>query len=398
MENQPKGQKLIKIPGKDHYFYDQKSKIIYWLKKNLSDIEKVSSEVVYDSTDSKTISSSLLKASRIIPIKLKERQSKLKKKKSSNNRLVGDYLDDMLDPNSHFHKSKATAVSSETLESYRTSVRHLKEFFDGFLPDELTPDQLEMQAEGLEYKDPWLDFVHSFQDKNPGYNMFNVTKHFRALCKYMHENGIVKKRPKVFNPFAQKEKVARRKKTQRIYTAEEVMLMDVVCNEDQRLALWLGYDQAFRQDDCVGLEWERIDLGSSPHVVFHGDDNKAGFVGRVPLSDTCTELLRDRRKKSKSAFVFPLKTDESRSMLVQAFEFEKVVRGSGVNHGSHKTLRHTRLTEDFGNPLLDNALVMKIRRVSLSVALEHYVHPTESDFEKFRNTSKANRKQGVKNG
>lgn len=391
MKTPPKGQKLTKIPGRDYYFFDEKSKIIYWLRKTQNDIEKVSSEVVYDATDKKTVASSLLKASRIIPVKLKERKDKLKKKKSANNRMVGDYLDDMLDINSHFHKSKTALVSDETLESYRTSVRHLKEFFDGYLPDELTPDQLDAQAEGLEFKDPWIEFVRSFQEKNPGFNMFNVTKHFRALCKYMHENGVIKKRPRVFNPFAQKEKITRRKKTQRIYTPGEVLMMDAVCNPDQRLALWLGYDQAFRQDDCVNMEWERVNLGASPYVDFHGDDNKAGFVGRIPLSDTCAELLRDRRKAANSAWVLPLKTEPGRPMLPQAFEFEKVVRNSGVNHGSHKTLRHTRLTEDFGNPELDNALVMKIRRVSLAVALEHYIHPTESDFEKFRNTGKARR-------
>lgn len=391
MKSEPKGQRLIKIEEKDHYYYDSKSSIIYWVRKNLNDPEKVSSGVVFDRTDEKTIKSSLLKASRIIPIKLKEKKDKEKKRKSANTKLIGDYLDDMLDKNSHFHASKKNPVSDETLESYKTSVAKLKPFFEGYLPDELTPDPLEFQEAGLEFKDPWIEFTKYFQVTYPGYNFFNVNKHFRALCKYLHENGLMKKRAKIFNPFEKKEKIARRKKTQRIFTPEEVLLMDAVCNEDQRLALWLGYDQAFRQDDCVNLEWTRIHLGAAPHVIFHGDDNKAGFVGKIPLSDTCAELLRERRKKSTSYLVFPLKTDDSRQMLVQQFEFEKVIRNSGVNHGSHKTLRHTRLTEDFGNPELDNALVMKIRRVSLQVALEHYIHPTDSDFEKFRNTSNANR-------
>lgn len=393
MSEGKKGQKLVKITLKDHYYYDQKSSVIYFVRKVQDRIVKFSTGVKYNSKDEKTIESSLIKASRIVSVKEREKKE-TKKKRGLNHRLIGEYLDDLLDVNSHFHKSKRTAVSAETLESYKTSVSHLRPFFEGYLPSELVLDIDEVMADvdgGGKIKDPWISFVEHFQASNPGYNMFNVTKHFRALTKYMHENGILSRRPKIFNPFAQKEKVIRRKKTHKTYTPGEILQMDAVCNDDQRLALWLGYDQAFRQNDCVSLEWERINLGASPFVVFHGDDNKAGFVGKIPLSDTCAELLRERRKKADGPWVFPLKLDSSRPMLVQVFEFEKVVRASEVNHGSHKTLRHTRLTEDFGDPKLDNALVMKIRRVSLPVALEHYIHPTDSDFEKFRNTSQVKR-------
>jgi len=391
MSETPKGQVLVRIEQKDHYYQDQKSKIIYYVR---SGGMKFSTGVKFDETSEKTINSSLIKASRVVAVKEKERLEKSKKKKGKITRLVGDFLEDMLDRDSHFHSSKAAPVSDETIETYRTSVSHLKPFFEAYAPDELTPDIediLEDVDGGEKLKDPWQAFLKKFQEENPGMNLFNITKHFRSLTKYMHENGIITKRPKIFNPNAQKEKIARRKKTQRTFTPGEVLMMDTVCDEDQRLALWLGYDQAFRQDDCVNLAWERIVLGANPYIVFHGDDNKAGFVGRIPLSDTCAQLLRERRKTATSSWVFPLKTDSTRHILVQVLQFEQVIRKSGVNHGSHKILRHTRLTEDFANPLLDNALVMKIRRVSLAVALEHYIHPQEADMEKFRNTSKVKR-------
>lgn len=394
MSSEPKGQVLVKIEEKDHYYFDKKSKFIYYVR---SGGNKFSTGIIYDETSESTKKSSLVRASRIVPIKEKERAAKKVKvkKTSAQNRLLGDYLDDMLDLKSHYHRSKPTQVSDETLESYKTSVAQLKPFFEAYLPSELIVSMDDIFAEeDLKQEDPWLKFVDHLQEKHPGYNMFNITKHFRSLTKYLHENGVIAKRPKIFNPFDKKEKVIRRKKTHRIYTPEEILLMDAVCNEEQRLALWLGYDQAFRQDDCVSLEWERVFLGASPYIVFHGDDNKAGFVGRVPLSDTCAELLRERRKThgpTHSPWVFPQKGDPMRPILQQVFEFEKIVRNSGVKYGSHKILRHSRLTEDFANKDLDNALVMKIRRVSLAVALEHYIHPTEYDMELFRNTSKAKR-------
>lgn len=373
-------QKLVRIESKEHYYYDAKSKIIYYIRKNLGKIEKVSSGVIFEDKGS------IIRASRIIPIKLKERQDKTKRQKQSLNKLVGDYLENMTDLNSHFHKSKNTPVSLETLESYKTSKSHLMPFFEGYLPSELIPDA---NVDPHDFKDPWIEFIKYFEAKNPGFNLFNITKHFRALTKYMHDNGIISKRPKVFNPNAQKEKVSRRKKTHRTFDPMHITMMDLVCSEDQRGALWLGYNEAFRQDDCVSLEWSRINLGASPSVIFHGDDNKAKFVGKIPLSDISADWLRQRRKGSTSPFVFPLKSDQNRSMLPQAFQFETVIRESGVNFGSHKTLRHTRLTEDFGNSELDNALVMKVRRVSLAVALESYIHPTDGQLEKFRNTGKA---------
>lgn len=381
--SETKGQKLIRIPEKDHYYYDEKSKIIYYVKKNLGKKEVVSSGIAFDGK------SSLLRASRVIPIKLKEKQEKTRKKKQTFNRLVGDYLDDMINRDSHFHRSKKTPVSAETLESYRTSHGHLYPFFSNFLPSELISSVDQDLSEDI--KDPWQEFIKEFQVKNPGFGLFNLTKHFRALTKYMHENGIISKRPKIFNPNSQKEKIARRKKTQKIFEPAHISMMDAVCNDDQRGALWLGYNEALRQDDCVNLTWERINLGANPHIVWHGDDNKAGFVGKTPLSDISAEWLRKRRKESNSNFVFPLKGDPEKQMLPQAFQFETVIRNSGVGFGSHKTLRHTRLTEDFGNPELDNAKVMKIRRVSLAVAVEHYIHTTEADLEKFRNTGKANK-------
>lgn len=385
------GQKLIKIPGRSHWYYDSKTKKIYFFRNTVHEYMKFSIDLEYDETPS-----CLLKASRLISKREKEEREKkkLKPKSIQLNKLLGEYIDDMVDRESHFHKSKKSPVAAQTMKGYQTSVNLLKPYFQAMLPSELIPDPKDFEAAGLKFEEPWLKFVAHIQQQHPGLNMFNLTKHFRALCKYLHENGVLQKRPKIFNPFAQKEKVIRRKKAYRIYTPEEILLMDSVCNADQRLALWFGYGEGFRTDDCVELTWDRIDLGPLPHIVFHGDDNKAKFVGTIPLSDTTARLLRERRKTTVSPWVFHQASNPDLPMNARTFHFEEVVRDSGVRYGSHKTLRHTRLTEDFGNPNLDNALVMKIRRVSYQVAIEHYIHPTDADFEKFRNSGKAKKDFG----
>lgn len=367
------GQSFVKIESKDHYFYDESSKVIYYIRRQ-GEIMKFSTGIKFDGSEG-----CLIRASRIVTVKEKEKREKVKKPKMVLNKLMGEYIDDMTDRDSEFHLSKKAPISDETMESYKTSKNHLKDFFEAYLPNDVKDSS-------------WKEFTESFQVKNPEFNMFNVTKHFRTLTKFLHSKGIMTVRPNVFNPNSLKEKIKRKKKRHRIYSTEEILLMDAVCNEDQRLCLWLGYDMAFRTDDCINLEWTRVHFGKNPFIEFHGDENKTGFTGRVPLSDSCASLLKDRKKASESAWVFPLKGDQARHMLGQQIKFEDVVRAS-VNYGSHQILRHTRLTEDFGNTNLDNALVMKIRRVSLAVALEHYIHPSDSDLEKFRNTGSAKVKQ-----
>jgi len=363
-----KGQQLTKIEGRDYYYYDSSSKIIYFIRKVQNEIVKFSTGIKYDGG-----ASCLIKASRIVSVKEREKKDQKVKKAQALVRLMGEHLDDFL------IRSEKANDKPGTLESKRNSVKHLREYFEGHAPDEVTDEE-------------WIAFVKSFQEKNPGFTMFNLTKHFRSVCKFMHDNGQIKKRPKIYNPNRMKEEIKRKKKRHRPYEASEILLMDAVCNDDQRLALWLGYNEAFRLDDCIKLTWDRVHLSKTgPYIEFHGDENKTGFTGKVPLSDCSAELLRDRRKGSPGPFVFHLVSDPMKPMLSQQIRFEDVVERSGVKYGSHHILRHTRLTEDFGNPDLPDTLVMKIRRVSLAVAVEHYIHPGAADFEKFRNSGKAKR-------
>jgi integrase len=360
-------QSLIKIENKDHYYYDEKSKVIYFIRKTQNEYMKFSTRVKYDGS-----ASCLIKAARVVSVREKEKKEiKVKSKNPINNILIGEHLDLMKE------RAIQDGLSKATLTSYDVSFKHLKEYFEGYAVDEVTSEE-------------WLKFLGNFRERNPGLRLFNITKHFKKLINYLHENGLILKKPKIHNPYNNKERVDRKKKRHRIYTPGEILQMDAVCTEDQRLALWLGYEMGFRLDDCVKLRWDRINFHEKT-ITFFGDENKTNFVGRVPVSDTCLLLLKDRKKHSESDFVFHQATDKDKPIKTQQLAFEEVVRSSGVGYGSFHLLRHTRLTEDFGNKNLDNALVIKIRRVSLKVALEHYIHPTDSDLESFRNTGLAKR-------
>lgn len=364
MQETTKGQKLVKIPNRDHYYFDKNSKRIYFVRKVQDEIIKFSTGILWDETPS-----CLIKASRIVSVKEKEKKDI--KRSVVIQKLIGEHIEDLVE------KIRKSGKSKGTIKSYETTSKKLKPFFESYLPEELT-DEL------------WVKFTEVFQKENPGFVMFNVTKHFKVLCRSLHKEGILRRMPYIYNPKERLEEANRKKKKHRSFTAQEIQRMDDVCTPDQRLVLWLGYDMAFRLDDCVKLTWDRINF-ETREIVFFGDENKTDFSGRVPLSDTCYDLLLARSEMSEGKWVFPLESDPNLPMRPQQLRFEEVVRNSEIGYGSQHILRHTRLTEDFGNPDLPDTLVMKIRRVSLKVALEHYIHPTDSDLEKFRNTGKAKR-------
>jgi integrase len=359
-------QKLVKIESKDHYYFDAKSKIIYYLRKTNNEIVKFSTGIKYENDNS------LVKASRVVSAKEKVHTEK-SKKKNTLNKVMSEHFEDFL------LRSEQKGDSKGTLIAKRGSVKYLNDFFGICLPEEVTIEK-------------WLEFTGYVQKINPGYVMFNLTKNMKAVLNHLHAEGVILKKPKIFNPNQNKEDARRKKKRNRIYTPQEIVRLDKHCTDDQRLALWLGYDMGFRLDDCVKLTWDRCTLlGKKPVIEFYGDENKTKFSGSIPISDNVLGLLQARKKESDSVWVFPLKGDKTKPMLPQAIRFEDVVRSSGVDYGSHHLLRHTRLTEDFSNKDISDTLVMKVRRVSMRVALEHYIHPSDEDLELLRNTAKARR-------
>lgn len=276
----------------------------------------------------------------------------------------------------HFENFLKRSISDgdrpNTVKSKMNSVKKLKAFFGEMEPNDIRSEN-------------WLEFCGT---RAADINLFNCTKHFRAICKFLHEVGAMDKRPKIFNPRRKKENIARRRKKSKIYSRSDISLLENACSSlEQKLCLYLGYDMAFRMDDCLRLTWDRVILSlisGGSFIEFFGDDNKTEFVGKVPISEKVKRLLLDWKGKG-TGLVFDNKTS-------QQMNFKSVISASGIGFGTFHTLRHTRLTEDFGNPELPQAMTCKIRRVSLAVALEHYIHPSSDDMEKFRNTARTENK------
>lgn len=265
-------------------------------------------------------------------------------------------------------------ISRNTLKCAANSLEKLKKFWGPLDCEKIT-------------KERWAKFQMLF-DKNIGENQFNLTKHMTVLVGHLYEKGLLKTKIQIRNQFSRRERDARRKKKNWLFTNDEVKALDAAAIDDkERLALRLGYLLAFRISDVVQLTWERIILdGKVAYVEFSGEDDKAGFVGRCPLPGALVEMLLRLPKTSK--WVFPQARDQTKHLLTQQIDFNAIKTRAGIKKGGFHDLRRYRLSLDFKNPKLTPALVCKMRRISLPVAMENYIRTNENDLELMLKESK----------
>lgn len=355
-------------PLKDGFQADAKSHVIYFKKRYDKIIVKFSCKTKNPIT-----------AYRYASLELKKRLKAPETKKKY--RLL---FEDAIEK---FLKEKMKAVESGEIKlgSYRgveNSFKYIKEHFSFQFVDIM---ELE------DWPDKWDDFTTWFNDKYSGQTLFNVVKYTRSLSIFLHERGDLTKLPKIINRFAKKEQMQAKKKRQRILTvgeAEALLKTARVQSLKDYLIVALGYYMAFRISDCCELEWSRVHLDKDdPFISFEGGDKAKTFV-KNPMPEVLRQALMVHKEESpKSKWVFPRPSDKTLPIRAQHYDYLTIKNRAEINFGSFHTLRHTRLSRDFGNPNIPDTTVMLTRRVSLQVALEHYIHLNKDNRENVRNNS-----------
>ena len=263
-------------------------------------------------------------------------------------------------------REQAGDISPNSLRAIENSYRILKDYWGQLSTKEVT-------------KEKWDEFQDWFEKLNPNGSHFNSKKYFTVLIGKLHEQGFLKQKILVKDRFARREKNQRRKKKNWVFTSEEIKALDDACIDlKERAQLRLGYLMGFRISDVCQLTWDRIILtGKHAYVEFNGSDDKAGTIARCPLPPDLLEMILELPKNSK--WVFPQSRNSDRHIKTQQIDFLAIRRRSGVVRGTFHSLRHFCLSRDFKNPKLTTAQVCKMRRVSLAVAHEHYVHVSDDD-------------------
>lgn len=357
-----KNQKLIPYIHTDNqtwdrYFVDVKSRMIYFEAK-------INGKRIKFSTKEKFPNG--VKAKRYANSELDRRTGK---KTSHVKTLISEELKSwLLFKESEGHKY-------DTLNNIRRAERQIKEYWGDKLPNEIT-------------RDSFAEWCAWWKSKHPSIQMENAVKYFNNFCRYLHEK-VVNQSPLLpsllyfKDPNRHLVKAKRAKKKERIFTQDEfAKIYATAANDSEACVVLFMYTMATRIDETLNLNFtDRVFLNKqNPIYRWTVGNNKAGLVGEHYLHQSLINPLKkisERRKLEKTHLVFPQKLDNLKPMREQMIDWESWRKRANLGwHWTPHTFRHTCLSYLFANPHNPHAIICKLYRVSIQVALATYVKVT----------------------
>jgi integrase len=103
----------------------------------------------------------------------------------------------------------------------------------------------------------------------------------------------------------------------RYLTVEEEAALIAEASEPARTAIILSIDSGMRDQEVMGLTWDRIDFKNG--TIRTGRKTKSGRDRYAPLSERCSQLLSRRPRHIKSPFVFYHDDGTRYGRMVKAF-------------------------------------------------------------------------------
>lgn len=365
-------QKLVPYVHTDgvkhqHYFVDQKTSKIYFERRMKGKKHKFSTGCVFPE---------ILKAKRFANTELEKRLGKKKV-------FVKNLIKEELELFRTFKASEGHAY--DTLNNINRAIDEIKEFWGDMLPNEITDDNMSL-------------FI-SWWKKNKTIQMDNVIKYLRNFCKYLarkSHNGmpLLPVIPAIKDPDRLLNKAKRKKKKQRIFTAEEFkQVYDTAATPEDALVILFMYTMATRITETLELSFDsEIILEHKPHPIYRWSigQNKADLAGLHSLHPSLIEPLKTLRKKrieEGTSRLFPQLHNNQAALKSQQIEWADWEKRAGLDwHWTSHTFRHTCLSNLFNNPNNPQLLICKLYRISLKEAEETYVKPTQEGIELMRTT------------
>lgn len=347
------------------FFVDKQTGIIYFLKSVNNRKVKFSTRCKYPD---------VAKARRVAN---QEFQKRYGRRKEHLQPLITDELNLWLKTKEH------EGLAYDTLNNVRRAKLQIEEFWGGKFPGEITSDNLVS----------WYQF---WREHNSKIEMENAVKYMRNFSRYLATKVVGGKPllaavPPIKDPNYKKIRKARKKKKENILTAEDFKKIyhSAESPEHQLIVLFM-YTMATRITETLTMAFRHeIHFGRTPEYCWSVGQNKADLEGRHALHPLLIEPLKAiyaTRGDYDTILVFPQQKDKSKPLREQMIDWAGWRKRAGVSfHWTPHTFRHTCLSNLFNDEKNPQALICKLYRVSLAVALETYVKPTESGREKMRN-------------
>lgn len=354
-------QRLERIENEPHFYADSVTGIVYLVKSIGGKKIKISSG---------TRRENMLTAKRIANQKLR---IKLSGARTRITPLIKDEL-----PLWRVVK-QSEKLSPATLTNIDQAIKRIDGFWGSMFPHEITRDNIAK----------W----HVWLEKNyPGQLKEKPIKYLRNFSRYLaekvqHGQPLLPAVPRISNPDYRETMAARKKKKGRTFTAEEFKAVFDAGNNTERLAAVFMYTMGARIEETLTLKFdEQIVglLGDRPLYCWEIGQNKADLWGRHALHPLAVDLFRARAKLT-GQLAFPQKNNAKKPMRPQMIDWDGWRDRANLGwHWTSHTFRHTCLTRLFSDEKNPQALICKLYRVSLAVAMTTYIHATDQGIEKMR--------------
>jgi|GEM_PF-3833904 len=275
---------------------------------------------------------------------------------------------------SYLKLKETEGLKCDTMNNVR-GVLQINEYWGKKLPHEIT-------------RDTFADWVSWWRQKHSDIQMENAIKYFNNFCTYLHQK-VVNDRPllpsslRFKDPNMKQIKAKRARKKERIFTHEEFKLVhDTAANEVEALIVHLMYTMATRIDETLKLDFSRIILDRDvPVYRWSSDNNKAGKIGEHALHPSLIrplKRLREMRRAEGTILLFPQLRDNQKARAEQDVDWDEWRKRADLDwHWTPHIFRHTCLTLLFNDAKNPQAIICKLYRTSLQVALETYIKVTQ---------------------
>lgn len=283
----------------------------------------------------------------------------------------------------------ASKDSEETTFEYKQAAKNVADKF-------IEPFWGNMFPLDLMNPDLRVDWYAWFSQAYPTHQMEAPIKFIRNFSTYLtqklvHGAPLLPGRPRFTDPNRKEVRRTRKRKTSLIFSVEDFKkIHSTADNPDDALVIHFMYCMATRITETLSMSFgSEIDLDSEVPVYRWSDgQNKADLDGFHALHPSLIEplkALRKRRAAEGTDRLFPQKWDNQAPLKEQQIEWADWRKRADIGwHWTSKTFRHTCLSNLFNDERNPQALIMKLYRVSLQVALETYIKPTKSGIEKMR--------------
>lgn len=359
----------IRVPD---FFFDPKTKIIYFSKSINNQRVKFSTKVRVDG--------GVTKARRFANAELTRRMGRKKNRISP---LIKDELENWV------KVKDAEGHKPMTMKNVRNAAKQLLPFWGNMFCNEINRDSLPLYYEwfGKEYPDQQLE---------------NSIKYLRNFCRYLAEKVVdgvplLPAVPKISNPQYKSVRAHRKKRKEQIFTDSDFKaIWSAASSIEERVICIFMYTMATRIDETLNLRFgKEVFLDQeTPEYRWSVGQNKADLWGSHDLHPALIgplKELRAARQAEKTDRLFPQRNDKTKALKPQMIDWDGWRKRADIGwHWTSHTFRHTCLSNLFNDEKNPQALILKLYRVSLAVALETYIKPTPEGRSKMRAAIRVN--------